>query len=93
MVEAEEVVSGEVERLESARRDWLDRVETAFQELHQAVDARKTQVTELINSVSQDKLKVLNTQLQLIQQEKDKVGVLVWTHKDYESYSASALNE
>lgn len=74
MTEARDIVQGELDRLENSAVVCLEKVDSAFNEAHAAVDARKQAVKDAIGAVKEAKRKVLTQQIQLIQAEKDKVS-------------------
>lgn len=66
-------MNSEIARLEQTTRQCLAGLDTTFQEIAQAVNQRRAEMCEAITRARDDKKRVLDEQLALIQAEKDKV--------------------
>lgn len=73
LTQAEDAVNSEIARLEQTTRQCLAGLDTTFQEIAQAVNQRRAEMCEAITRARDDKKRVLDEQLALIQAEKDKV--------------------
>lgn len=71
--QAQEGVSNELQRLDTAKEVCLDQINQTFQKLVANVEKRKQELVEELNSVCSDKRRVLEEQHALIESEKNKV--------------------
>ena len=70
---AGDAVSAEIQRLDSNAEQCLDAVSATFQDLINLLDRRRLDVIEMVQTVRDDKRRVLEEQLSIIDGEKQKV--------------------
>lgn len=75
LTSARETVSNELEKLEKASEECIEGLNKSFQEIHDAIDKRKSELISKIEETKETKRYVLNEQLLLIDDEKEKVSI------------------
>ncbi|XP_008198605.2 tripartite motif-containing protein 2 isoform X3 [Tribolium castaneum] len=73
LTQAQEGVSSELRRLETAKENCLDQINATFQKVQAFLDNRKQEMIEALNSTCAEKRRVLEEQHSLIECEKNKV--------------------
>ncbi|XP_050304391.1 tripartite motif-containing protein 3-like isoform X2 [Anthonomus grandis grandis] len=71
--QAQEQVSSELARLNTAKEKCLEQIDTTFQLIQLAVDKRKQEMLDQVNQMCNEKKRVLEEQHGLIENEKNKV--------------------
>lgn len=74
MTNARETVNTELEKLDGTSEECVQTLNKVFQEIHEAVDQRKEDLIAKVQETKQNKKAILNEQLLLITDEKEKVG-------------------
>lgn len=73
MSEAQDAVRGELQRLDNATERAVEQVNSTMNEASALVEARRQEMINAVAQVSQEKRKVLEEQLTIIEGEKSKV--------------------
>ncbi|KAG5898288.1 hypothetical protein JTB14_008631 [Gonioctena quinquepunctata] len=73
LTQAQEGVSAELGRLDSAKIVCLEKINDTFQQMQALLDQRKQELIENVNTMYTDKKRVLEEQHSLIENEKNKV--------------------
>ncbi|XP_049823986.1 tripartite motif-containing protein 3-like isoform X2 [Aethina tumida] len=73
LTQAQEGVSGELQKLDAAKDSCLEQINATFQQLQNDLDKRKQELIDEVNKMCTDKKKVLEEQHSLIENEKNKV--------------------
>lgn len=74
MNSARDTVNDELEKLDRTSNECIQNLNKTFQDIHEAIDQRKSELFSKIQEMKEHKKIVLNEQLLLISDEKDKVG-------------------
>lgn len=72
--QAQDGVSRELQRLDTAKENCLDQINATFQQVQALIDKRKQEMIEAVNTACAEKRKVLEEQHSLIESEKNKVS-------------------
>jgi tripartite motif-containing protein 2/3 len=73
LTQAQEGVSSELRRLEAAKENCLDQINSTFQQVQAYLDNRKKEMIDTLNATCSEKRRVLEEQHSLIESEKNKV--------------------
>ncbi|XP_072387490.1 tripartite motif-containing protein 2-like isoform X1 [Diabrotica undecimpunctata] len=71
--QAQEGVSAELGRLDTAKETCLDKINETFQHIQTLMDQRKQEIIDSVNTICTEKRRVLEEQHTLIENEKNKV--------------------
>ena len=66
-------MNDELGKLDRTSADCIQKLNKTFQDIHEAVDQRKNELISKVQEMKETKKIVLNEQLMLINDEKDKV--------------------
>lgn len=77
LTSARDTVNSELEKLDHTGEECIQTLNKAFQEIHAAVDQRKNELIAKVQETKECKKAILNEQLSLITDEKDKVSPCV----------------
>lgn len=73
MTQAQEGVSAELNRLDSAKESCLEKINETFRQIQELMDQRKQEIIDTVNTMCTEKRRVLEEQHSLIESEKNKV--------------------
>lgn len=73
MTNARETLNTELEKLDHTSEECVQTLNKVFQEIHEAIDQRKNDLIAKVQETKQSKKAILNEQLLLITDEKEKV--------------------
>ncbi|CAH0554867.1 unnamed protein product [Brassicogethes aeneus] len=73
LTQAQEGVSGELQKLDAAKDACLEQINSTFQQIQNDLDKRKQELIDEVNKMCTEKKKVLEEQHLLIENEKNKV--------------------
>ena len=73
LTQAQESVTSELERLDSAKQKCLESIDAEFNEIITEVEKRKAELYAAVTLAAKDKKRVLEEQHTLIEAEKNKV--------------------
>lgn len=76
LTQAQEGVSSELNRLNSAKEDCLDKINETFQHIQDLMNQRKEEIIENVNTICAEKRRILEEQHALIESEKTKVSFI-----------------
>lgn len=76
LTEAQDAVRGELQRLDAATERTIEQVNATMGEALNSLEARRQELLNTVAAVAQEKRKVLDEQLTIIEGEKSKVCVL-----------------
>ena len=73
LTNARDTVNAELEKLDHTAEECIQTLNKTFQEIHAAVDQRKNELISKVQETKESKKAILNEQLSLITNEKEKV--------------------
>ena len=83
LTQAQDAVTQELHRLDLATEHCLDQVNRTFQDISALLEHRRQEMVTAVGSACEEKRKVLEEQLALIEGEKNKVRLIyIFSHTD-----------
>lgn len=75
MTQAQEGVTAELNRLNSAKEICMEKITETFQHIQDLMNQRKEEIIENVNTICSEKRRILEEQHALIESEKTKVSI------------------